>query len=64
MAIRATHELHHRRFGRNLGVGLCLAAFVILVFALSVVKITRGEPMEGYDHVVQPAAVPQESGTP
>lgn len=56
MAFRPTHELHKRRFSRNLGLGLTLAAFVGLVFALTVVKVTRGDPMQGYDHVVQPAA--------
>ena len=62
MALRPTHELHSRRFSRNLGVGLTLAAFVALVFALTVVKVKRGDPLQGYDHVVQPALVPQEAG--
>ncbi|MEI4471544.1 hypothetical protein [Frigidibacter sp. MR17.24] len=35
------HELHRRRFGRNLGLGLVLAAFVALVFGLTIVKITN-----------------------
>ena len=30
------HEIHKRRFGLNLGVGLTLAAFVLLVFLLTV----------------------------
>lgn len=59
MAFRVTHELHKRRFSRNLGLGLVLAAFVVLVFALSVVKVTRGDPMKGYDHVVDPALLPK-----
>lgn len=50
MAFPPSHEIHKRRFGRNLGVGLVLAAFVALVFALTVVKVTRGDPMKGYDH--------------
>ena len=63
MAIRATHELHQRRFSRNLGLGLTLAAFVVLVFALTVVKVQRGDPMQGFDHVVRPEMVPpQEAG--
>ena len=61
MAFRPDHELHKRRFSRNLGVGLTLGAFVLLVFALTVVKVKRGDPMQGYDHVVQPASVPQEA---
>jgi hypothetical protein len=59
MAFRPDHELHKRRFSRNLGVGLTLVAFVALVFALTVVKVKRGDPMQGYDHVIQPQAVPQ-----
>ncbi len=43
MSIRATHEIHERRFGRNLGVGLALLAFVVIVFGLTVVKVTRGD---------------------
>jgi hypothetical protein len=54
MAFREEHELHRRRFGRNLGLGLVLVAFVGVVFALTVVKVTRGDPMQGYDHVVRP----------
>jgi len=61
MTFRPEHELHKRRFSRNLGVGLTLGAFVLLVFALTVVKVKRGDPMQGYDHVVQPASVPQEA---
>ncbi len=60
MTFRPEHEIYKRRFSRNLGVGLTLAAFVALVFALTVVKVKRGEPMEGYDHVIQPQSVPQE----
>jgi hypothetical protein len=62
MAFRPEHELHRRRFGRNLGVGLTLVAFVALVFALTVVKVKRGDPLQGYDHVVQPQAVPAKEG--
>ena len=37
------HEIHRRRFSRNLGVGLTLTCFVALVFALTVVKVTNGD---------------------
>ncbi len=42
MSFKTTHELHRRRFGRNLGVGLMLAAFIALVFGLTVAKVTSG----------------------
>jgi hypothetical protein len=54
MSFRPDHDLHRRRFSRNLGVGLSLAAFILLVFALTVVKVTRGDPMQAFDHVVRP----------
>jgi hypothetical protein len=50
MAFRPEHEIYRRRFSRNLGVGLVLAAFVALVFALTVVKVTRGDTMHANDH--------------
>ncbi len=40
MALRKEHELHKRRLGRNMGVGLLLGAFVVLVLALTMVKVT------------------------
>ena len=43
MAISRQHDLHKRRFGRNLGLGLVLAAFVALVFGLTVVKVTNAD---------------------
>jgi cell division protein FtsI/penicillin-binding protein 2 len=49
MALRVEHEMHQRRFSRNLGVGLALAAFVALVFALTVVKVTQGDRAHAND---------------
>lgn len=59
MAIRVLHEMHRRRFSRNLGVGLALAGFVALIFALSVVKVQSlgPESLEGFDHAPRPNLV-------
>lgn len=56
------HEIHKRRFGLNVGVGLTLAAFVLLVFLLTVVKVTNGEPMQAFDHTVRPELAGQTEG--
>nr|WP_319247300.1 hypothetical protein [uncultured Celeribacter sp.] len=40
MAITKLHDLHERRRSRNVGLGLVLAAFVVLVLGLTVVKVT------------------------
>ncbi len=41
MAPHVEHELHRRRLGRNLGVGLLLAGFVALVFGMTIVKVSH-----------------------
>lgn len=64
MAFRPPHEIYARRFGRNVGVAVLLASFVILVFALTVVKVTRGDPMKGYDHKVERALLPDPGKAP
>lgn len=43
MSFRNDHELHKRRLGRNIGVALVLAAFIVIVFGLTVAKVTRGD---------------------
>lgn len=45
MSFREEHELHKRRFGRNLGLGLVLAGFVALIFGLTVAKVTDDDFM-------------------
>lgn len=46
MSIKVEHELHQRRFGRNLGVGLALLAFVAIVFGMTVVKVKTPVPAD------------------
>ncbi len=41
MSFRPEHEIHTRRFGRNLGLGLTLGALIFLIFGLTYVKITQ-----------------------
>lgn len=55
MAFGKDHELHRRRARRNLWVGLVLGGFVSLVFAITIVKLERGESMEAFDHSVRPS---------
>lgn len=54
------HELHIRRAGKNYAVLACLIGFIAVVFGLTVVKVTRDGPIEGFDHVVRPQMVEQD----
>lgn len=61
MALSHQHDLHRRRLSRNIGVGGVLLAFVAIVFALSIVKVTyrpaEGEAVHGAAHsTAAPAA--------
>lgn len=53
-----SHEIYARRRSRNLGLGLVLGALVLLIFAVTLVKLTAGHPMQGFDHTFRPAMLP------
>jgi hypothetical protein len=62
MAIRVEHEIHTRRKGRNVGVGLILFGFIGIVFGLTVVKVLQlGDvrQFETFDHVARPQLIPE-----
>lgn len=54
MALHVEHDLHRRRWSRNFGLGLVLASLIAVVFGLTIAKISTGQRMEAYDHVVRP----------
>jgi hypothetical protein len=58
MPITQTHELHKRRFGRNVGVALCLVAFMAIVFGLTIAKVRQGASMEAFDHTPRVSITP------
>ena len=37
--IRAEHEMHRRRLSRNVGLGVALVLFVVLVYGLTIAKV-------------------------
>ena len=48
-------EITIRRARRNAAIGWALVGFVVLVFAITVVKMSDGHMMEGFDHQVRPS---------
>ncbi len=53
--ITREHEMHTRRKARNIWLGLILGGFVVLVFAVTIVKMMNGSQMEAFDHSVRPS---------
>jgi hypothetical protein len=42
--------IHQSRRGRNTVLGLILGGFVVLAFAVTVVKLSQGGEIVGFDH--------------
>lgn len=64
MAITREHELHNRRLGRNVGVGVTLIALIALVFGLTIAKVSGGGTIQAYDHSYRPALDPDLRAAP
>lgn len=47
------HEIYKRRGGRNLAVGLCLLGVVGMIFAVTIVKLSAGVDIRGFDHTYE-----------
>lgn len=54
MAIGTEHPQAGRRKRSNLLLGAVLGGFVLLVFAITIVKMSAGHNMEAFDHVLRP----------
>lgn len=64
MVIRVEHEIHARRRGRNVGVGLMLFALIGIIFGLTVVKVlSLGDirQFEAFDHAPRPQLLPADA---
>lgn len=51
------HELHKRKSSSNIGLGLLLLGFVVMVFSVTIVKLSNGNNMQGFDHVLRPEMI-------
>ncbi|MRX49171.1 hypothetical protein GI374_01690 [Paracoccus sp. S-4012] len=50
MAPRVEHDLHRRRRSRNLGLLVVLLALVALIIGMTMVRVSQGNMMKGFDH--------------
>lgn len=48
-----SHEIYGRKRSRNRGLGLVLGTFVLIVFAVTVVKLSQGVDMRSPDNFGQ-----------
>lgn len=55
---RQESEMHRRRKSMNLLILGLLVGFVALIFAVTIVKMSNGQMMEGFDHQFRPSLLP------
>lgn len=53
-----SHEIYARRRSRNLGLGLVLGGLVLVIFAVTMVKLSEGQSMEAFDHTFRASTLP------
>ena len=53
-------EIRNRRGSTNIALGLILAMFVMLIFSVTLVKLSNGDKMQAYDHVLRPEMLTDE----
>ncbi|WP_224815561.1 hypothetical protein [Hasllibacter sp. MH4015] len=62
-SLAETHEIHKRRFGRNVGTALCLLGFCAVVFGLTIAKVREGGLLEANDHQPRASMLPVTEST-
>ena len=50
-------QVHKSKTAANIGLGLILIAFVILIFSVTIVKLSTGNTIQGFDHVLRPEMI-------
>ena len=54
------HEIYSRRGNRNIWLGTIMGSFVILVFFVTIVKLSSGSSMQAFDHTLRPELLKKE----
>ena len=50
-------QVHKSKTASNIGLGLILIAFVILIFSVTIVKLSKGNTIQGFDHILRPELI-------
>ena len=51
------HEIYSRRGRNNIWLGVIMGFLVVLIFSVTVVKLTTGTKMQAFDHTLRPEIV-------
>tara|TARA_B100000902_G_scaffold355620_1_gene368679 strand:- start:337 stop:519 length:183 start_codon:yes stop_codon:yes gene_type:complete len=48
-------DLNIKRKSRNLWLALSLGLFIVIVFLVTIAKLSNGNSIEGFDHTLRPS---------
>ena len=48
-------DLNLKRKSRNLWLALSLGLFIVIVFLVTIAKLSNGNSIEGFDHTLRPS---------
>ena len=54
---QSTNDIYAKRKNRNFWLAICLAAFILMIFLVTIAKLSRGNMIEGFDHTLRPNLV-------
>ena len=46
-------EFNVKRRNRNFGLAMCLAGFIVMIFLVTIAKLSSGGMIEGFDHTLR-----------
>ncbi len=51
--IQSDDEFYAKRKNRNFWLDICLFGFIFLIFLVTIVKLSKGHMIEGFDHTLR-----------
>lgn len=58
--ITKQHEIYKRRGKNNVWLGVIMGGLVLVIFSVTIVKLTSGSKMQAFDHTLRPELLESE----
>ena len=51
------NDINQKRKSKNLWLALSLGSFIVVVFFVTIAKLSDGNSIEGFDHILRPSLI-------
>ena len=51
------NDINQKRKSKNLWLALSLGSFIVVVFFVTIAKLSDGNSFEGFDHILRPSLI-------